>query len=178
MKYPIIFSTLFFASIVTTSVTAQNTQTNNQPQGTSDYPAQKNGESESMGQEKKQPLTVEQKAQKHADFLQKKLGLSEEQKTQVYDLNFSRITKSKALREKNKTNENKQATKEEFQKIRTDYDAGLKNVLNDDQEKAWAQLKADAKAKKEAHHQQKSNGKKPAPKTTPVEEDPDGVEVD
>lgn len=170
---------LFVASAFTATLNAQNTQTNNQPQGTGTYPAQKNGESESLGQDKKESLTPEQKAQKQADILQKKLGLSEDQKTKVYDLNYSRITKTKALREKNKTNENKQATREQFQKIRTDYDTGLKGILNDDQQKSWEKLKADAKAKREAHRQQHGKGKKAAPKTSaPADENPDDMDVE
>jgi protein CpxP len=177
MKYPIIFSLLFASSLLTVQAQTSNQQ---QPQPTPDYPMQKNSESE--GQEtqsqaannKQQNLTPEQKAQKQTDHLQKKLGLTEEQKTKVYDLNFSRITKMKAAREKNKNSSDKQAAKMEYQKIKTDFDAGLKDILTDDQEKTWAQLKADAKTKRDAHHQQK--GKQP--KQQPANEDPDNLDID
>lgn len=175
MKYPIIFSMLFATSILATQVKAQNNQT--QPQPNPEYPAQKNAESESQETKKqaddnKQPLTLEQKAQRQTDHLQKKLGLTEEQKTKVYDLNYSRITKSKALRDKNKTAADKQASKAEYQKIKTDFDAGLKDVLTDDQEKTLAQMKAEAKARRDARHQQKSG------KNKPVNEDPDNLDID
>jgi protein CpxP len=175
MKYSIIFSMLFLTSTLTVHVNAQTTQ---QDQSTSENPHRRN-ETERQSEKPKQALTPEQKAQKQADHLQKKLGLSEEQKMKVYDLNLARITQSKALRDKNKSSDNKQGSKEEFQKIRTDYDKGLTSILNDDQQKTWAQMKADAKAKKDAHHAQKgSNGKKPADKPAPTDEDPDNLDVD
>jgi len=174
MKYPIIFSLLLLSSTLTTTLNAQTTQ---QEQATTEN-NKRRPDTERQTEEPKEKLTPEQKAQKQTDILQKKLGLTEEQKTKVYALNYSRITKSIAWREQHKTNENKQASKEEFQKIRTDYDTGLKDVLNDDQEKTWAQLKADVKARRDARHQQKSSGKKPAKKTTPAEEELDHLEVD
>ncbi|MBC7487501.1 MAG: hypothetical protein H7282_12190 [Cytophagaceae bacterium] len=176
MKYPIIFSMLFASSLLTVQVKAQNNP--QQPQPAPEYPAQKNAESENQQTEQqaadnKQPLTLEQKAQRQTDHLQKKLGLTEEQKIKVYDLNYSRITKTKVLRDKNKTTADKQAAKAEHQKIKTNFDAGLKDVLTDDQEKTWAQLKADAKIKRDARHQQKGNKSK-----QPVNEDPDNLDID
>ncbi|MDB5257309.1 MAG: hypothetical protein JWM14_2004 [Chitinophagaceae bacterium] len=175
MKYPIIFSMLFASSILATQVKAQ---VSNQPQPTPEYPVQKNAESENQETKRqaaadKQPLTPEQRAQKQTDHLQKKLGLTEEQKTKVYDLNLSRITKMKATRDKNKNSTDKQAAKADYQKIKTDFDSGLKALLTDDQQKIWAQLKADAKAKRDAHHQQKGNKPK-----QPVNEDSDSLDID
>ncbi|MDF2456383.1 MAG: hypothetical protein K0R51_2376 [Cytophagaceae bacterium] len=171
MKYPIIFSLLFVTFFYTAK--AQNDQ--QQPQPTPEYPMQKNAEPGSQSQEKKEPLTPEQKAQKQTDHLQKKLGLTEEQKLKVYDLNLARINQTQAAREKNKTatDKDRQAKKAEFQKIRTDYDAGLNGILNVDQQKIWTQLKADAKTKRDARRQQKGTKNK-----QPVEQDPDNLDID
>lgn len=171
MKYPIIFSLLFVTSFYTAK--AQNDQ--QQPQPTPEYPMQKNAETGSQAQEKEQPLTPEQKAEKQTNHLQKKLGLTEEQKLKVYTLNLARINQTRAAREKYKSSSDvdKKAKKTEFQKIRTDYDAGLNGILNVDQQKIWAQLKADAKTKRDARRTQKGGKTKPA-----VEQDPDNLDID
>ena len=175
MKYSIIFSVLFVISTITTNINAQTTQ---QEQATSENDHRRN-DTERQSENPKENLTPEQKAQKQADHLQKKLGLSEEQKMKVYDLNLARVTQSKALRDKNKVSINKQGSKEEIQKIRTDYDKGLTSILNDDQQKIWTQMKVDAKAKKDARHAQKgSNSKKPAEKNTTADEDLDNLDAE
>jgi len=168
----IFFSLLFVAAFLTVNAQNNNQQ---QPQPTPEYPMQKNAETGSQAQETEEPLTPEQRAQKQTDHLQKKLGLTEEQKIKVYDLNLARINQTRAAREKYKTNTDtdKKAKREEFKKIRTDYDAGLNGMLNVDQQKIWGQLKADAKTKRDAHRQQKGSKTKQH-----IEPEPDNLDID
>jgi periplasmic protein CpxP/Spy len=142
MKYTIIFSMLLLSFVWTATVNAQNKD------------KQKNPSSE-----KKQALTPEQRAQKQTDKLQSKLGLTEEQKLKVYDLNLNRIKQNQALREKNKGNSEQKGSKEEFQKIRTDFDTQLNAILTADQQTKWAQLKEEHKDKRSALKESKGKGK-------------------
>jgi periplasmic protein CpxP/Spy len=142
MKYTIIFSMLLLSFVWTATVNAQNKD------------KQKNPSSE-----KKQALTPEQRAQKQTDKLQSKLVLTEEQKLKVYDLNLNRIKQNQALREKNKGNSEQKGSKEEFQKIRTDFDTQLNAILTADQQTKWAQLKEEHKDKRSALKESKGKGK-------------------
>ena len=80
-----------------------------------------------------QTLTPQDKAQKTANHLQKKLGLSPDQASQIYNLTLA------------------------HEQAKIDYDNACINVLSPEQQQVWTQLKAEEQAKREANQQQKGN---------------------
>lgn len=99
------------------------------------------------GAQMDQKLSPEQKAAKVSDRLEKSLGLSAEQKTKVHDLTLEKINLTREARAKDA--KDKKSLGESFKSIRRDYDAGMKEVLTDEQEVKWEQIKANAKARRE-----------------------------
>ena len=165
MKYFILLSLLILSILL-----ANNTYAQEYP--LKEYPVQKNDESEKQNDDTTRSLTPEQKAERQSNVLQKKLGLTEEQKMKVYTISLSRITQTVALQEKTNKSADKKGAREAFQKIRTDYDQALNGILNDDQQKTWAQLKANAQAKRAEH---RKNQPKDAQRQ-PAEMDPDNLD--
>ncbi|MDB5272022.1 MAG: hypothetical protein JWO58_389 [Chitinophagaceae bacterium] len=157
MKYLILLSLLLLTIAFTHNIYAQEYPLK-------EYPVQKNAESESQTDDTTRTFTPEQRAEKQSNLLQKKLGLTEEQKMKVYNISLSRINQTAALREKTNKSTDKKGAREAYQKIRTDYDQSLNGVLNDDQQKTWGQLKANAQAKRAEHrkNQPKDAQRQPA----------------
>jgi hypothetical protein len=107
-------------------------------------------------------LTPEEKAQKVADRLEQKLTLSADQKTKIYALTLDKIKKTREIRAMK--GKDPKVRKEEFKKLRADYDTKVKGTLSPEQQAKWEQLKAEAKAKREAARQ--ANGGKEKAKET------------
>ncbi|MDB5273969.1 MAG: hypothetical protein JWO58_2336 [Chitinophagaceae bacterium] len=130
-KTNIIFSFCLFALLSITSVIAQQTQNNNKPS-----------------------LTPEEKAQRATAHLTKKLGLSQDQSTQVYNITLAHVNKMQGLRA-NKANGQKQGPA--IKQTKNDYDAAINAVLTPAQQQTWAQLKTREQAKRDAKKQQVGN---------------------
>lgn len=108
---------------------------------TSTYAQQK------AGKPTKEKLTIEQRAQKNVEEIDKIVSLTTDQKAKVKELATVRITKADAIREKYKGQANK---KEEMQKelipVRKEFKEGLKSILSKDQ---LLKLREAKKAEKE-----------------------------
>lgn len=75
-------------------------------------------------------LSPEQRAQKSVDELNKIVGLSEEQKTKVYELALNRAKSVDAVIEKYKGQQDKkEVAKQEIHQIRKQYRMDVKNIL-------------------------------------------------
>jgi hypothetical protein len=124
--------------------------------------AQKKGK---QGQDQTTPLTPEQKAQRTQKHLQKRLGLSQDQALNVYNITLAHINKLQALKAQ-KANGQKidGAAKQE----KTNYDAAINQLLTADQLQKWIQLKAEVKAKHDAKKQSEGT-----PNTDTSTEDPE-----
>lgn len=119
---------------------------------------------EKQGQAQNTPLTPEQKAQKTQKHLQKKLGLSQDQALNVYDITLTHINKLQALKaQKNSGQKIDGAAKQE----KVNYDTAINQLLTATQQQQWIQLKAEAKAK----HAKNQSGA--APNTDTSTEDPE-----
>lgn len=101
-------------------------------------------------------LTVEQRAQRSVDNLDKSVTLTAEQKPKVYDLSLTRAKKVDEIKAKYKGQpEKKEEVKAEMKAVHKEYRTAVKGILTPEQ---IAILKAKNKAKKEG----KKSGKKPA----------------
>lgn len=87
----------------------------------------------------------EQKAQKASAFLQRKLNLTDDQKSNVYKSMLERITKIQELRAQNLE---KTAMLQQSKPIRDNFNASMKTILTPDQFTQWEQLKSDRKNNK------------------------------
>ena len=134
-KTNLIFSVCLFALLSITSVMAQQTQSNTNPQN----------------QNNKPQLTPEEKAQHATAHLTKKLGLSQDQATQVYNLTLTHVNNMQSLRA-NKANGQKQGPA--IKQAKNDYDTAINGLLTPAQQQTWSQLKAQEQAKREAKKQQ------------------------
>jgi len=103
-------------------------------------------QNKNKGAQMDQKLTPEQKAQKAADRLEKKLTLTPDQKTKVYDLTLSKINKTRETR--GKDSKDKKSQGEAFKTIRREYNADMNEILTPEQEVKWEQLKTEAKARR------------------------------
>jgi Spy/CpxP family protein refolding chaperone len=121
---------LIILALIVIEVQAQ-TQGNNQNYNTN-YGQQ--GQNNYTNQGQNGPATTPQdKAQRTANHLQKKLGLSPDQASQIYNLTLA------------------------HEQAKIDYDNACNNVLTPAQQQTWAQLKADEQARKDANRQQNGN---------------------
>ncbi|UYZ64537.1 hypothetical protein [Hymenobacter weizhouensis] len=88
------------------------------------------------------PKTPEQKADRAAQHLTKKLGLSAAQTEQVRQLHLARIQQQQARKA-----------------ARAQYDAQLKQILSAEQYAKYTQLQAERLQKRKARHQSPQQGK-------------------
>lgn len=101
------------------------------------------------GKAKPQVKTPEERAQKSVDQLNKAVGLTDDQKTKIYDLALNRAKQVDAVREKYKGQQgNKETAKGEIATIKKDYRKAVKSILSPEQVE---KLKAKA-AEKGADH--------------------------
>ncbi len=124
--------------------------------------AQKKGK---QGQAQTTPLTPEQKAQKTQKHLQKKLGLSQDQAMNVYDMTLAHINKLQALKAQKAGGQKIEgAAKQE----KANYETSINSLLTAEQQQKWLQLKTEMKAKHDAKKQSGST-----PNTDTTTEDPE-----
>ena len=100
------------------------------------------------GPQMDQKMTAEQKAQKLSAKLEKSLSLTADQKTQVYEVTLEKIQKTREV--KSKDAKDKKSQGEKYKSIRRDFNTDMKEILTDEQEVKWEQLKKEAKARREA----------------------------
>jgi hypothetical protein len=102
------------------------------------------------GKPTKEKLTIEQRAQKNVEEIDKIVSLTTDQKAKVKELATVRITKADAIREKYKGQADK---KEEMQKelmpVRKEFKEGLKSILSKDQLLKLREAKKAEKGKQE-----------------------------
>lgn len=104
--------------------------------------------------------TPEQVATKKADKLKKELGLSDDQRTKVYNAILERQTKVAEVKKLHTAD--KKSAREAIKPLNEACDTAIKNALTPEQQTKWEQMKKDQKAK----HQHKK-GKPKKPKQTP-----------
>ena len=90
--------------------------------------------------------TPEQRAQMITDALDKKLSLSESQKTQIYQINLERAQAMNNLKD-DKANVDKSQIKAQVEASENK----ILSVLNDNQKATYAQFKAEREAKHKEH---------------------------
>lgn len=92
-------------------------------------------EKEVKGEKEKQEMkTPEERAQKSVDHLNKAVGLSEEQKTKIYDLALNRAKSVDAIKEKYRGQQgSKETAKNEIIAVKKEYRQGVKAVLTPEQ---------------------------------------------
>jgi hypothetical protein len=145
MKKSIIYSAAIFAlSLVTFSVRAQG-----------------------RGQENNTP---ESKSNKVAVHLQSKLGLTDEQKDKIYNLNISTIKDTRALKVAKRNDMS--GVREGYTEIHKQYDQSMKVILTGDQYVSWKKLQSEARLRKqkEIAEQTGKKGKFNADEEDPEEE--------
>ena len=97
--------------------------------------------------EHKQHKTPEQKAQRMTQVLQKKLTLSADQSAKVNAILLKSATRMDSLKAANAASAERKASRQSRKAILVQTDESLKTVLNADQQKTYAELKAQMKDK-------------------------------
>ncbi|HSZ73167.1 MAG TPA: hypothetical protein VK750_10870 [Cytophagaceae bacterium] len=113
--------------------------------------------------------TPESKANKVAQHLQSKLGLTDDQKNKLYDLNMTTIKSTRTLKIEKRNDVS--GLKEGFSSIHKEYDKGIKSILTPEQYTAYKQIQTDARAREQKEKQEQAGGKKI--KFNADEEDPE-----
>ena len=102
---------------------------------------------------RKEQASPEERAQKSVDQLNKKVGLSEEQKPKIYDLAITRAKKMEEIRttyNPKKNPDERPKARKEIQECRKNYREGVKLVLTKEQkEKLRAKARENKETKKE-----------------------------
>jgi len=101
-------------------------------------------QAQGRGQENSTP---ESKANKVAAHLQTKLGLSDEQKTKVYDLNLSTIKETRSLKVEKRNDMS--GVKDGYIEIHEKYDQSMKGILSADQYTNWKKIQAEVRARRQ-----------------------------
>ncbi len=116
---------------------------------------------------------AEERATAHTNHLEKRLGLSAEQKTQVYAINLEAAKKNDELRDKrSQAGADKKAISVERKANNENRTARIEALLTGDQKTKWEAIKAAAKARKEAKGKGKGKNKL-APAGEELEDDDD-----
>lgn len=123
---------LFLFTAVILTVTSVNAQSKNES-----APARKEQKSG----------TIEQKSEKFAGRLYKELGLTEDQRKQVYQAKFDALTKMKKLDDAY-GKDNRSAHKEEYEAVRADFRTRMRGILTPEQFAKWEKMKEEKKEKK------------------------------
>jgi len=91
--------------------------------------------------------TPENKANKSATNLQSKLGLTDEQKNKVYELNLTTIKETRSLKVAKRNDQS--AVKEGYTEIHKQYEQSLKSILTAEQYSNWKTIQSEARARKQ-----------------------------
>lgn len=124
-------------------------------------------QAQGRGQENNTP---ESKAHKSAEQLKTKLGLSDEQRDKVYDLNLSTIKDTRSLKVEKRNNMS--GMKDGYIEIHEAYDKSMKTILSAEQYTGWKKIQSEARARKqkEIAEQTGKKGKYNANEEDPEEE--------
>ncbi len=95
--------------------------------------------SESSAQKSNRP-TVEVRAERSSMRMKNDLNLSNDQYTKLYDLKLAKYKEIEEVRAKYATDEQKDARKDSFRKIRDTYKTSLKTFLTADQYTKWEEF--------------------------------------
>lgn len=106
-------------------------------------------------------MNSEQKSNSSANWMKKKLGLSEEQRTKVYNSNLQFYNTVKAARDSFKVNKNKEARKAAVKAAGEKREAELKTILTTEQYEALKKARAERKEKKGKGSKTKGKSKGP-----------------
>ena len=112
--------------------------------------------------------TSESKSNKVALHLQSKLGLSDEQKNKIYNLNLSTIKDTRSLKVAKRNDMS--GVREGYSEIHKQYDESMKVILTGDQYVSWKKIQSEARARKQKEIAEQT-GKKV--KINANEEDPE-----
>ncbi|HYF69660.1 MAG TPA: hypothetical protein VD884_16060 [Ohtaekwangia sp.] len=85
--------------------------------------------------------------------LKTSLGLTDEQTEKIKSLNTAQKNQIEALRKSG--TDAKTEKRDDWKKIRTDYNNGMKQILSPDQFSKWTEMKADNKKSRKSRHQKK-----------------------
>jgi hypothetical protein len=165
MKKNIIFTILLTVLIGVSYSQAQSGGGKNKGQHKGEKSKEHKGEHE-HGRENMSP---EDRAKRSSDRLEKKLSLSAEQKTKVYDFALIRVQKAGAL--KADTTKDKKAKGADMKTIRDEFVSNVNTILTPEQKTKWEQMRAEAKARRQEKRKEGGNTKSPA-----VEEAEDDLE--
>lgn len=100
----------------------------------------------SQEMQKRAPKTPEERAQHMTDGLDKKLSLTDAQKTQIYQINLERAQAMDKFRAEN-TRPDREQVKQQFEASETK----ILNVLTDSQKATFNELKAERMEKMKEH---------------------------
>jgi hypothetical protein len=134
--------------------------------------AQGKGKGKGKGNAEMRNRPAEERATAHTNHLEKKLGLSAEQKTQVYEINLATAKKNDEIRAKRQAggadNKALSVERKENEKNRV---AKIEALLTADQKTKWEAWKAAKKARVEARKMNKGKGGKGKSSDEDLEED-------
>ncbi len=107
----------------------------------------------SQEQAKRVVKTPEERAQRMTDVLEKKLTLTKDQKTQIYQVNLDRARAVDKIK-KDQANVDRSKIKEQFKTS----DEKIVSILDEKQRVTYTQLKADRKEKMKNHRGDHKHG--------------------
>ncbi|TAE20142.1 MAG: hypothetical protein EAZ95_00030 [Bacteroidetes bacterium] len=118
--------------------------------------AQGKGKGNGKGNGNMKDRTAEERATAHTNHLEKKLGLSADQKSQVYAINLEAAKQQDELRAQAKTaGADKKAIAEKRKAVNKDRVSKIEALLTGDQKTKWEAVKAAQKARVEARRKAK-----------------------
>jgi protein CpxP len=103
----------------------------------------------------KSEKTAEEMANKRADKLKTELSLSDEQRAKVYQAHLDKMTKMKAIKDKNL--EDKKAAAKEMKPVRDSFQANMKSILTADQYNKWEAAKKNEQATRKEKRKERAN---------------------
>lgn len=111
----------------------------------------------SQNTEGRQKRTVEERATLMTESMAKKMNLSADQKTKVYQLNLEKVKQMEKLRADNA--KERKGRFEKQKEMRAENDKKLEKVLNADQLKLYQEMKANNRKKMDQNRPHKRDGK-------------------
>ena len=128
----------------------------------------------SMEKERRSP---EDRATKYTNLLEKKIMLSADQKTKIYDINLSTAKQKDELREKYKTADNRKGMGKEIKSIDETRYTQIQANLSEEQKTKLAAIRETIKKKREAKRASKGKGKAGKPNKANSDDDNDDDDI-
>ncbi len=128
------------------------------------HPSTSSGQAQATDNRK--PIDPKERATQQTERMTKLLGLNEDSKKKVYDLNFETAQKMSEL--KTKYANDKKVMQRERMKLRSDQNCRMKDVLSSEQYDKWLDHKVEQKHKHRHKHMRNNGG--PQQKMKPVNE--------